>query len=446
MLLYRGLRELVRLSMLVFFRRVQVVGGEGVPAEGAVIFFGNHPNSLLDPALLIAFAPRRVHFAAKDTLFSHAPLAWLLGQMGAVPIRRRMDHGEGGAAPLNNDAAFEALHALLAGGEAMGIFPEGISHDGAQLAELKTGAARIALGALAQGIPVSLVPCGLHYLKRRRFRTSALIQLGAPLALTPEALRAAPLTPRQLTEQMELHLRALTVNADSWEAVTLLDAARRVYQPPGLSLPERVELMRRFNLYYPQLAGREDIARLTRALEEYQEDLDDLSLTDREVAGDLSARALTLRALRQGLAMCLWAPLALLGAPLHLPIAYLLRRGSVSLAPRKDVIATTKFLAGFLTLNALYLSAGVAAWWWGAGAALSALTPVALALSGFATLKVSERAGALWRALWVCARCLSAKETLRDLRARRRALREEVWAAVDAYAPEGLARVVSRGG
>jgi glycerol-3-phosphate O-acyltransferase/dihydroxyacetone phosphate acyltransferase len=443
MLLYRPLRELLRLSMLVFFRRVQVTGAEQTPEAGAVIFYGNHPNSLLDPALLTAFAPREVHFAAKDTLFSHPALRWLLTQMGAVPLRRRQDHSAGEGAPLNNDSAFEALHALLARGGAMGIFPEGVSHEGAELAELKTGAARIALGALAQGISVSLVPCGLHYLKRRRFRTSALIQLGAPLTLTPTA---APLTPRELTEQMELHLRALTVNGSSWESVTLLDTARRVYQPPGLGLRERVELMRRFNLYYPQIADQEEVISLTRALEAYQEDLEDLSLTDREVAGDLSASALTARAARQGLALCVWAPLAVIGAPLHLPIAYALRHGSALLAPRKDVIATTKFLAGFLCLNGLYVSAGVCAWWLGVEGWRAALVPVLLGLSGFATLKVSERAGALWRVVWVCARCVSAKETLRDLRARRRALRERVWAVVDAYAPEGLARVVSRGG
>jgi len=450
MLIYRALKETLRLSMLIFFRRVQVEGAEGVPASGAVIFFGNHPNSLLDPALLTAFAPRDVHFAAKDTLFAHAPLRWLLKRMGAIPLKRRQDHGDGALSDgaLNNDDAFSALHALLARGGAMGIFPEGVSHDGAQLAELKTGAARVALSALRGGVPVHLVPCGLHYLKRRRFRTAALLQLGAPLTLTPADLappHAPPLTPRALTERLELHLRALTVNAESWEDITLLDTARRVYQPPGLPLAERVELMRRFNRYYPQLAHRDDIAALARDLESYQEDLADLSLTDREVAGDLSARALTRRAARQALGLLLWAPLALLGAPLHLPIAYALRHGSALLAPRKDVIATTKFLAGFILLNALYLTAGVAAWAAGAGVALSLLTPPALALSGFATLKLGERAGALWRALWVCARCLRAQDTLRDLRARRRALRERVWAAVEAHAPEGLARVVSRG-
>ena len=68
-MLYRWVRAFLRLCIHVFFRRVEVVGLEHVPSNGAVLFFGNHPNSLLDPALITAFTPRRLSFIAKDTLF-----------------------------------------------------------------------------------------------------------------------------------------------------------------------------------------------------------------------------------------------------------------------------------------------------------------------------------------------------------------------------------------
>ena len=104
MWIYKFMRELVRLSCYVFFRRIKVVGGEHIPQEGATIFFGNHPNSLLDPGLITAFGSRMIHFAAKDTLFASPLLNWLLIRMGAVPIRRRKDHPDG---PLDNTDAFE---------------------------------------------------------------------------------------------------------------------------------------------------------------------------------------------------------------------------------------------------------------------------------------------------------------------------------------------------
>ena len=69
-MIYRLIRELVRLSAHIFYRRIEVVGLENIPKQGAVIFFGNHPNSLLDPALITAFGERKVHFMAKEALFS----------------------------------------------------------------------------------------------------------------------------------------------------------------------------------------------------------------------------------------------------------------------------------------------------------------------------------------------------------------------------------------
>src|SRR6185503_15315315 len=104
MLAYRILQWLLRVATRVFYRRLEVVGLGNVPSEGQpILFCGNHPNSLIDPILITAHCGRIVHFAAKDTLFESPPLAFLLRRMGAVPVRRRMDHGE--AAALDNDAA-----------------------------------------------------------------------------------------------------------------------------------------------------------------------------------------------------------------------------------------------------------------------------------------------------------------------------------------------------
>src|SRR5262245_52063831 len=188
---YRLMRWLLRQVVRAFYRQVDTVGLEHIPAEGdgPVIFAGNHPNPLIDPLLIVCTSGRIVHFAAKDTLFRSRLLRVFLGALGAVPIRRRMDHGK---TDVDNTEAFDALFGILAKGRAIGIFPEGISHDQAQLARLKTGAARIAFGVLAQHpeLPLRIVPCGLTYIHRRHFRSRVLVQYGPPIVIGPEGLDA----------------------------------------------------------------------------------------------------------------------------------------------------------------------------------------------------------------------------------------------------------------
>src|SRR5258706_11689715 len=71
---------------------MEVVGLEHVPATGPVLFAGNHPNSLIDPILIITTCGRKVHFAAKDSLFKGRLMRAVLRGLGAVPIKRRDDH------------------------------------------------------------------------------------------------------------------------------------------------------------------------------------------------------------------------------------------------------------------------------------------------------------------------------------------------------------------
>src|SRR5258706_8401097 len=71
---------------------MEVVGLEHVPATGPVLFAGNHPNSLIDPILIITTCGRKVHFAAKDALFKGRLMRAVLRGLGAVPIKRRDDH------------------------------------------------------------------------------------------------------------------------------------------------------------------------------------------------------------------------------------------------------------------------------------------------------------------------------------------------------------------
>ena len=172
---------LLKLAVRIFFRQRKVVGSENIPSEGSIIFVGNHPNSLIDPLVAITSAPRHIHFAAKDVLFQSRILRIFLNAMGSVPIRRRQDHPDG---KLDNRGAFDALYRVLDRQGAVGIFPEGVSHDEAHLMKIKTGAARIAMGCVSKTPQMRLfiVPIGLNYTNPRQFRSQVLVQFGYRVA------------------------------------------------------------------------------------------------------------------------------------------------------------------------------------------------------------------------------------------------------------------------
>ncbi|HTE51042.1 MAG TPA: lysophospholipid acyltransferase family protein [Kofleriaceae bacterium] len=443
MLVYRILQWLFRVATRVFFRRIEIVGLGNIPADGGVIFIGNHPNSLLDPILITAHCGRIVHFAAKDTLFDSPLVGWLLRRMGAVPVRRRMDHGGGESAALDNDAAFAALHQVLLDGRAVGIFPEGLSHLDSQLAPLKTGAARIALAVhrKAPDRPVHLIPTGLVYFTRHRFRSSVLIQFGAPVAVpaAPDDARDPDgrVAARALTGQIEARLRALTINADSWDTIWVLDGVRRLYQPPGLSLEDRVELSRRFNIGYPQVAHHADVRELVGRVRAYLTRMSAVGLRDDTLRRELSVRDTAARVVAHLGLLLFWAPLSLVGAPLHLPLGLAFRFLGQWTSPRKDTVATTKFLLGFLTMLLVYgVLAGLVGWKLGLWAGV--LTALALPLSGWAFVHVIGRVDALRHLILTLVRVFRLRREVAALRAERAQLVVDVVAAVDRHRPADM--------
>jgi len=165
---YRLLRELARIVLDVFYRRIEVAGSERLPARGPLIVAANHHNALVDPLLLMAAIPRQLVPLAKAPLFRLPVIGALARWAGAIPVERPQD------APgrrIDNEAMFAQALARLRQDAAILIFPEGVSQPDPKLMPLRTGAARLLLqAAVASGGPVTLVPVGLVYHEPGAFR------------------------------------------------------------------------------------------------------------------------------------------------------------------------------------------------------------------------------------------------------------------------------------
>jgi glycerol-3-phosphate O-acyltransferase/dihydroxyacetone phosphate acyltransferase len=446
---YRVLAWFLRVVTRVFFRQVEIAGLEHVPTTGPVLFAGNHPNSLIDPILIITTCGRKVHFAAKDTLFEGRLMRAVLRGLGAVPLARKVEHDgkAGGLAPAAtrdstemgkvNDAAFENMFTVLGEGGAIGIFPEGISHDESQLTKLKTGAARLAIGgATKTNGPITIVPCGLTFIHPKRFRSRVLVQYGPPLVIQPGKTGDAE-TVRAVTGEIDAALRRLTINAPDWETVRALDVVRRLYQPREISIEDRVELARRFNAYYGAVAAEPRVLDLMVRVRAYQQKLDELGLTDRELSRDLSKIEITARVFRHLVLVAFWLPLTAPGAPLHLPTFAFARIAGPRLTPRKDVVATTKLMIGMLLVLLSY-GVAVSLLWWTAGFSWALAATIVLPISGWATLRVLDRLRLVRRGLGALVRQLRFRREVHALRAEREVLADDVIDIVTAIKPAEL--------
>ena len=60
---------LLRVAFKLYFRSINVQGLERFPQQGPVLLVANHPNSLLDPAILTTLLPRPIHYGAAIVIF-----------------------------------------------------------------------------------------------------------------------------------------------------------------------------------------------------------------------------------------------------------------------------------------------------------------------------------------------------------------------------------------
>lgn len=425
-------RTFPRASLLALrtYYRFERAGGE-VPPEGPVLLVANHPNSLLDPAAVCAVADRPVRFLAKAPLFSDPLVGWIMRACGAIPVYRRQDDP---SLMDRNEEAFRAAHRALAGGDAVGIFPEGMSHSEPSLAPLKTGAARIALGAAdLLGASFPIVPMGLVLRRKERFRSRALVVVGEPVewddlradgsaggpggsagpdgatgldeAGGPDEARAdaseagdAPADEeavRALTRRIEEALRRVTVNLERWEDAPVVECAEAIYAAEHDLPRDRAERVRRLGQVSGALTAlrRQDPERLEPvygAIARYAALLDLAELTSGRLDRDPSPGAALRWTLRQLLFFLVLAPLAAAGAVLfwapYRVTGLLPARAGVE----KDVQATYKVLGGIVIYGVwIGFLAGAVGWlagpWAGAGAA-AALVSLALL-----TLTVRDR-------------------------------------------------------
>lgn len=437
----RVLQFVFSVALRIFFRRIELVNVENIPENSGLIFVMNHQNGLIDPVLVLFTLPRKMAFLAKAAIFKMPVIGFFARAVGALPVYRQSDAKQDMA---KNQETFRLCRELLKKNGSIALFPEGLSHNEPRLLPIKTGAARIALGAVSVGqnpnaVNLQIVPLGLFYTNKTDFRSEAMLCFGQPFPVLPTELnehgepnREAV---RELTARIESALRDVTVNAESENELQAARIAEEIVasvydvSDPAQeeeTLAEKFEFMRVFVDENEETSP--EGAQLEKRLAEYDKKLEKFGIDPEHLALPQYSRWFAAKYLfKRFWYLILLSPLVIAGTILHFP-AYQLTKIPVYLyAPNelRDIASTVKILAGILFMPLTWLILAVVLYFYFDWRLALLSIPVAF-LCGYTALRTLEELEEVrgWiNAAWLF---LSKREKFLRLLVERRNLYEEL--------------------
>lgn len=271
---------------------------------------------------------------------------------------------------------FEAVYRVLERGEAVAIFPEGITHDDPQLKEVKTGAARMALELEHRHggkLGLQIVPVGLTFSAKELYRSEALANFGEPIRAADfladyETQRKECI--RKLSAEIEARIQALILHIPDLEQARVVAAVKRLYldrlrvgdqvvensatpRADELALTQRIsEAVQQIYRTTPEVARH-----FTTRLNRYESWLARLHISDEELARFQNRTVRVRRSLLTAIVAILLLPLAIYGWVFRLfpalVVAWAVGRFA-NVNKHKAQVSTTAIVAGVVAFSLIY--------------------------------------------------------------------------------------------
>jgi len=420
-----GVRKILRL----YYPRIEIEGRERIPKTGAVLLVANHPNSLMDPTLVGLVAERPVHFFAKAPLFDVPVFGTLMSALGMVPAYRGQDDK---ASVRKNLETLNLGAKYVSQDEAVGIFPEGRTHDREGLEQVRTGAARIAAAAAQSGASFVILPMGLNYERKDRFRSSVWVRVGEPIdgeKTFNEKDSEEHKVIRLLTEEIDSRLKQLVIHVhnDRWQPMldeldALLPAHAEEVRDPIAKLRQRKRFADAINYFL--ITNRPRAEEMTAAIEEHRNRLATFGLKMDSASVQLRGPALGWKLTRETLWL-LPGLLPFIAGTLHHLVPFLVTRGIVQLIkhPGRGTIAQNRLMIGIPVYATWY-----AAVWWSLdhhhGPWFAWIWTVLMPFAGIEALHYAWRMRFARRAWWSEMKMITHRVELMKLRTAQSKLRD----------------------
>lgn len=391
---HRALRRLVDAVAWVTWREVAIDDLDATDS-GPVLLVANHFGGVSDAVVLMSVLPRRPRILADDAIWKVPVARQVMEWVGAIPVHR------GHSGTTDNTDMFTAAHDALADRELVLIFPEGITREEPSIGRVRSGAARIAIGARAAGVAgIRIVPVGLHYDDKAAFRSTVYVREGQPIDLDAEISASdvassevgedvERIEVERLTELISERLRATAPDYDDWREARALQMGAEVFlrslepdEPVPVSLRDRLGAW---------LAERPDRSHVVDIADGYRTALSQVGATDAWAAH--GTRLLNRRRLFTALTWLLMVPYALMGlVAWSVPSVLTWAVSRIRLAPA--VMATVLPIAALVLFGA---TTGAWLWWgWTWNRSTGVVTVLVLAPLTFAAMGLVVERALLW--------------------------------------------------
>ncbi|UXP32553.1 1-acyl-sn-glycerol-3-phosphate acyltransferase [Reichenbachiella agarivorans] len=360
-MIYRLLREIVRIAIHAFYRDVVITKPFNIPHKGPLIIMSNHPNTLMDPLLLAILFKQKIGFLANASIFVNGIVSKVFEYFHVIPVYREQDISAGQS--LNNEESFRACYDFLGHKNTLTIFPEGTSIHELKLRKIKTGGARIAFGTEQHHdfqLGTKILPVGLFYNNPTQFRSKVYVNFGEVISVADYQSQYQSdeiETVKTLTSDIRSSLEQLTLHTDHPEHETLFFQIKRIYknqlkrefssESDFKINQEIVAAINYFNLYHPD--RYEELKEKINAVDEV---FNELKAKDKGKQGVLRQ---VISQLGKAIYLLLGFPIFLYGVihnfiPIQLP-AYL----SKKISSEKEYHASISLVLGILLFPICYL-------------------------------------------------------------------------------------------
>jgi glycerol-3-phosphate O-acyltransferase/dihydroxyacetone phosphate acyltransferase len=293
----RFITKLVSFLTRAVYQDVEVYWAGPVPPDAPQLTVSNHFGGFADGLVMLNVMPRRPGIVARDVIWKIPVAGRLMNWIGGIPVHKPEDRGSA----TSNDEMFSSCYDALRGDGHILIFPEGVTRNEPSIAPVKTGAARIALGARTSGVEcIQLLPVGIHYEDKAALRSRVFVNAGLPLDIDAAAQEFEPGgnsatandrdAVRALTDEINVGLRRAAPDYENWEQAHALNKAAEIALRSQLDDPAGEVPPGLRDRLANTLADRPETSRthITQAVGEYRQDLDGAGFSDAELNSALS--------------------------------------------------------------------------------------------------------------------------------------------------------------